>query len=361
VARVGTTVQLGEGLLGGTAPFVYAWGVTAPAGSSAALSDASAARPTFTPDVPGNFTFTLAVTDSHAMESPVASVTLTAFDPPAPTASARASPDPALTGTTVTLGESVLGGVAPYTYTWSFNSLPLGSGAVLSDPLAARPTFVPDLDGAYDLHLVVTDSVGHSSTSTVSVTVGVAGSTPIVAPTAAPDPTVVHTRVQLGERVLGGTAPFTYHWSVESAPETSAAALSSATAARPNFAPDVPGNYTLALSVTDAHHMTSSTATTALPVVATPPIAAPIAVPDPALTGATVHLGESVVGGVYPYTYTWSFTGLPVGSAAVLSGPHAAKPTFVPDVPGSYQVSLTVTDARLESSAPATVTVVVPS
>ncbi len=43
-------------------------------------------------------------------------------------------------------------------------------------------------------------------------------------------------------------------------------------------------------------------------------------------------------------TYHWSFASLPAGSGANLAGRDRALATFVPDLPGSYAVDLTVSD-----------------
>lgn len=55
-------------------------------------------------------------------------------------------------------------------------------------------------------------------------------------------------------------------------------------------------------------------------------------------------------------TYTWSFVSVPSGSAATLTGADAVTVTFVPDLPGDYELRLVVSDGSL-SSPPALVTV----
>jgi RHS repeat-associated protein len=50
-----------------------------------------------------------------------------------------------------------------------------------------------------------------------------------------------------------------------------------------------------------------------------------------------------------PLTYSWSFTSVPSGSAAILSDPSAVKPTFVVDKPGIYLVQLIVNDGYVDS------------
>ena len=50
-------------------------------------------------------------------------------------------------------------------------------------------------------------------------------------------------------------------------------------------------------------------------------------------------------------TYSWSFASKPLGSSAELSSADVAKPTFTPDVAGSYVISLVVNDGKVNSIA----------
>ena len=87
----------------------------------------------------------------------------------------------------------------------------------------------------------------------------------------------------------------------------------------------------------------------------------PVANAGPAQTvfvGTTVQLdgsGSTDQDG-NPLTYRWSFVSIPSRSTATLNGANTVKPTFVPDVPGSYTVQLIVNDGLVDSS-PATVTI----
>ncbi len=69
--------------------------------------------------------------------------------------------------------------------------------------------------------------------------------------------------------------------------------------------------------------------------------------------GATVSLDgtASTDANADPLTYAWTLSSKPTGSTAVLDSASAAKPTFVADVAGSYVVSLTVNDGKLDSAA----------
>jgi hypothetical protein len=55
--------------------------------------------------------------------------------------------------------------------------------------------------------------------------------------------------------------------------------------------------------------------------------------------------------------FRWEFTARPDGSNAVLVGADTVSPSFVADLPGTYEVSLVVTDGALQESAPDTVVV----
>ncbi len=46
-----------------------------------------------------------------------------------------------------------------------------------------------------------------------------------------------------------------------------------------------------------------------------------------------------------PFTFAWSFTKKPTNSQATLAGANTAKPTFVPDLAGEYELELTISNA----------------
>jgi len=72
-----------------------------------------------------------------------------------------------------------------------------------------------------------------------------------------------------------------------------------------------------------------------------------------ALVGDPVDLSATVRGGSPDYTYSWTVSFIPPGQLPYLIGVTAAttaNPTFVPDVPGSDQVELVVTDSAGRSS-----------
>ena len=104
---------------------------------------------------------------------------------------ADAGPDQNIaTGSLVTLDGSASSDVDgnSLVYTWSIESLPVGSGAVLSDSRAVRPTFTADRDGIYIIRLVVNDGSSESLPDSMTVTAATANSAPVA--NAGPDQNV---------------------------------------------------------------------------------------------------------------------------------------------------------------------------
>jgi hypothetical protein len=114
------------------------------------------------------------------------------------------------------------------------------------------------------------------------------------------------------------------------------------------------GSYTVRLIVNDGqvNSLADSVVVTASATANLPPVAR--AGLDQAVSvGQTVTLdgrGSSDPDGD-PLTYRWSFLSRPAGSAAALSNPAAAQPTFMPDVAGDFVARLVVNDGTVYSRA----------
>jgi large repetitive protein len=171
----GAVVQLdGSGTDADGDTVTYAWTQLSPASPAIALSDATAAAPTFTaPQVAAAtaFTFQLVVSDGVA-QSPASVVTVVVRDlVRAPTANAGA-PQSVDERTPVQLSG---GGSDPDGRTLSFLWVQTGGPAVvLSDATAASPSFTaPDVGpgGAVLAFQLVVSAGGATATSTTSVTV----------------------------------------------------------------------------------------------------------------------------------------------------------------------------------------------
>ena len=265
----------------------YAWTLTSkPATSTAALSSATSAKPTFTADIAGTYVATLLVSDGK-VSSVAATVTVTAaVANVAPVANAGGVQN-VVAGNTVTLdgsassdanGDSLI-------YAWTLTSKPIGSSATLSSTTANKPTFYADVAGTYVATLVVNDGKVASSIATVSVTAAAAN--------AAPKANAGTTQnVLSGNTVtLDGTSstdangdPLTYAWTLTAKPGGSAAALSSATAAKPTFYADVAGTYIATLVVNDGK---ASSVADNVSVTVTAPVVASLKLFETGLFGNT--------------------------------------------------------------------------
>jgi hypothetical protein len=151
-----------------------------------------------------------------------------------------------------------------------------------------------------------------------------------------------------------GVGTLTYSWTFTSVPAGSRALLGHSSTAFATFTVDVPGSYTIQLTVSNG--VASSSASVTVSTSHTPPVAN--AGPSQTVTvGATVVLngGGSTSTAGLPLTYAWTLVARPTGSTAALSGADTISPTFVVDKDGVYQAQLIVNDGLV--SSPATVTI----
>jgi subtilisin family serine protease len=142
-----------------------------------------------------------------------------------------------------------------------------------------------------------------------------------------------------------------YRWSLAQQPAGSSLSLSS-TAPSASFTPVVPGDYSVALTVSQAEPPLTppGTATAVVRVNHVPPL--------PSITGpsATDNLAPVTFTGTgtdpdgQQLVFHWVLVSRPAGSAADLSTADATDVTLAPDAPGTYEVGLKVDD-RLDNSA----------
>ena len=200
---------------------------------------------------------------------------------------------------------------------------------------------------------------GATSLSPWTPAIFVGNNAPVV--DAGPDQavTVIGTVVQLDGSAsydLDGD-PLSYSWTL-SGPPGSAAALQGATTPMPSFAPDVYGDFIATLVVTDSGGL-SGTDEVLVSFDNVPPVADATAYPPAVRVGEMVLLDGSASTDANGDSlgYQWSIVLAPAGSVAMLDDITAAMPTFTPDVAGTYQIDLIVSDGIAESDV-ASVTIV---
>jgi hypothetical protein len=232
-------------------PLTYRWSLLAvPAGSGAALTDASAVAPSFTADLPGEYLAQLVVNDGLVDSEPDTVLVSTSNTRPV----AAAGPD-----RTVSVGQdAIIDGSGssdaegdPLTFRWTLVSVPPGSAAAIQDPLVAVSAFTADRPGDYVLQLVVNDGALDSEPD--ALVISTTNSPPIA--DAGPDQSgiAVNTTVALDGSASSDPdgQPLQYTWSLISRPPASAAVLRDADTAFPSFVADAPGAYIAQLIVHD--------------------------------------------------------------------------------------------------------------
>jgi N-acetylneuraminic acid mutarotase len=173
--RVGQTVTLdGTGSFDDntpTADLMYAWDlVSRPAGSTASLTGAATATPTFVADVPGDYEVRLTVTDGDGLAGAPDTVLISSLNA-APVA--QAGPDQGtFVGNPVSLDgfSSQDADGHGLTYAWVLMAPP-DSGSTLVDATTPFPTFTPDVPGSYTATLTVDDGFGGVASDSVVVAV----------------------------------------------------------------------------------------------------------------------------------------------------------------------------------------------
>lgn len=154
--------------------------------------------------------------------------------------------------------------------------------------------------------------------------------------------------------------PLSYAWIMVSKPDESNAELLNASTVSPEFTADTVGDYVLELVVTNSKGLSSMPDYLIISTTNSSPIADAGA--DSAIDrlAVTVYLDGS--GSYDPdgddLQYAWQITSMPYESSAVLFESDSATPYFIPDIVGTYVMSLTVNDGLLNSD-PSNVTVVV--
>jgi hypothetical protein len=237
----------------------YKWTLgSAPAGSTAKLSDATAVKPTFTPDKAGDYKFTLIVNDGQIDSDPFA-ITVSVKDPTEgkPTAVATASKDTVAPGDSVDLDGSASKAATPgatLTYLWSVKSEPMGSTVAISatDKVKAKLTLKLDIAGVYEFALVVNDGKLDSDPAIATVKVTIVSTAKPTAAIAAVTGAKVNTAVTLdgsGSKAAKSGDTLTYAWTITAGQTT--ATLADATKSQANFTATKAGSYTVQLVVTE--------------------------------------------------------------------------------------------------------------
>jgi hypothetical protein len=345
-------------------PLTYLWSFLSIPGGSAItdtdLSDPLGITPNFTPDVAGQYSLMLSVTDGFLSGNDVVLVTANSGGGNnAPIADA--GPDQqANQGDTVTLdgtGSSDPDG-DPLLFAWSFVTVPAGSALTdtnITGAFSNTASFTPDVSGIYVLGLGAYDGTDYG-TDTVIVQVGSStGNTAPVADAGADQSVQSGATVSLnasGSSDADGD-PLTYFWVFDQLPTGSTLTdldITQTGGAAASFTPDVNGVYTLMVGVSDTQDY--DTDTVVITVSATSSNNAPVA---DAGADQNLNLGDTATLDASgssdpdgdPLTYAWVFSTIPTGSNLVdtdISQSGGSSASFTADIAGVYILLVAVTD-----------------
>ena len=317
------------GLITSSSPVTYQWTLTSrPAGSAALITGSSLPVAQVSGDTAGPYTVELTVIEAGIARAPIVINFNRDNIEPVAEIDAIGGVSP------VTLGSGVVLSAAKsydpdgdkLAFQWALLSKPAGSAAAPSSPSESTIRFIPDISGAFDLSLTVTDKAGVTATDSIRIE----SAKGLISANAGPD-----VSTELGTPVFVDAfrsvqtqgSPLTAQWRLISAPLGSSAALASGASLNPKetgrqkLTPDLLGIYVLSASlsgggVSDTDNMVISAGPTAnSPPVANAGSGKVIA------TGDTLTLDASASTDMDGDTlsYRWSIISAPAASTASLS------------------------------------------
>lgn len=359
---VGTDIQL-DGSKSSDAdndPLRFSWTLTSvPDGSSASMEEADTSKAWFTPDAVGQYKIQLEVSDGYSSSTAELSVTIWNSAPIAKLNVGNGQATSSIGDTVSLLGtdSSDVDG-DPLTYHFSITQQPVGSTAQITIPNSSEPSqaeLLLDMEGEYTIQLIVNDGHTDSTPATVSVT-AITRNIPPVANAGSDRPATVGKVFHL----YGGNSGdpdglyVSYTWSFVSKPDGSNATIRRPHGKKPDFTPDIAGDYEIELVVKDFAQFSEPDRVTIHAVVeGTQPVA-------DAGNDRILSLGDSITldGGAShdpdssgTLSSQWAIDSAPAGSSASFDDDTSATPSITPDVAGEYVISLTVSDGSENSTA----------
>lgn len=297
------------------------------------------ADPTHTFTTPGIYEVDLTVEDAEGLTD-TTSVTITVEAPnQPPVAVVTANPEVgdaplevSFTGSGSTDDEAVV------SYSWVF-----GDGGTSSD---TDPTYTYTTPGTYTAALTVEDGEGLTNTTEVTITVNVPNQPPVAVVTATPEQGMVPLEVMFtGSGSTDDVAIVSYAWDFDDG--------GTSTEADPTYTFNASGTYQVTLTVTDEEGL-EDTANISI-TVEDPNNSAPIAIASANPTEgeaplAVIFNGSASTDDFGIVSYFWDFQD---GTTS-----EEINPVTTFDIPGVYDVTLTVTDAGgLSNTDTVTITV----
>ena len=351
------TILLGNGFDPDNYGLTFSWAIISkPARSTATLSNNNIPNPAFTPDIDGEYRFSLIVDDGQ-LDSQTSTVTYTSQ----PAAVNNKPISNAGSDRNVNVNEKAeLHGIGldkdpeSVLYRWSILSMPDRSSASLSNPNTNNPTFIPDKTGNYAFVLIVNDGKEDSNADNVVISASEPGTNRAPTADAGYDKTIKtgQETMLLGNGFDPDNEQLTFTWSVVAKPSESQVVLSNIFAQNPKFTADINGDYKFSLRVMD-NQLTSqptlvtytakSLAGNSKPTANAGPDMNVIMNEETELQGTGSDADSDLL------SYRWSIVSSLSSNGEFLSNPNTKNPRFTADVAGSYNLTLVVNDGKEDS------------
>jgi len=358
-------------------PLSFLWSfLSVPNGSAITdvdISDPFSDTPSFTPDIAGQYSIRLSVTDGFSSSNDVVVVTANG------SSSNNAPNADAGTDQQVSLGDVVqLDGSNssdpdgdPLVYAWSFVTIPAGSALTdtnITGVFSDTASFTPDVAGIYVLGLGVFDGTDYG-TDTVIIQVGsTTGNNAPIADAGADQTAQLGASITLdasGSSDADGD-PLSYLWVFDQLPSGSTLTdidIAQSGGAGARFTPDVAGVYTLLVGVSDGSDYDTDTVDITISTSSGNTAPTADAGVDQTLNlGDTANLDASASSDADgdPLTYAWVFDTKPSGSTLIdadISQSGIATASFTPDVAGVFTLRVAVSDGSDSDSDTLNITV----
>ena len=331
---------------GGTAPYSFA--VTSGTLPAGLILDSASGAISGTPSAAATVPLTFTVTDSGHLTG-AKSLSLFVNAAALPQITTNSLPN-GLVGSAYTAVLASINGITPYSY--------LSIGAVLPTGLSLDPNTgvlsgVPTTAGTASLNFRITDSVGGSSTKSLTLLVA-APPVPVVVTAAVANGTI---NVPYAQVVTAASGVLPYHFVISAGALPTGLSLAGASGII-SGSPTVTGTSSFTIEVTDA---VGARASQGLAITIASPAAPAITTASLSAASVGVYYAQVItaVGGGTPYSYAVATGALPVGLAL---GAGTGLVSGTPTAAGTGNFGIRVTDAYGNSTtASFTLTVVAAS